>query len=531
MTAQPLSTRGRLRAGLAAAAITALGACTALSACTARSDQQSAPREAVEGGTLTWSKPAEAVALDPTTSLLGSSWELLNIVYDRLVTVDANQEVQPSLADSWENPTPTEYTFHLRPNATFSNGRQLTADDVVGSFERYLDPASGSLAPALLGPKTKVSKVDDQTVTFQLAEANVDFLSALSATFMSILPMEEIESGDLDPTKELLGTGSFKVDKHVENQVWELSQNPNAWAPATLDKLTIRIVPDDSSRVAALRDGSTDIATFDLPEAGELLEGTSNTEVVVQNRSDYYLLQLNAIDNPAFKDERVRQAIGYALDRESIRDVGLSGLGEPTGPASSALGDRGCDLASTPGYSRDVEKARSLLAEAGHEDLSFEIIYAGDPFGRIAQVVQQNLEEVGVEVKLTNLEEGVWLQRAWIDNPAQMDATITWFAGYSGPTMAMNWWNPVTAGFTQGFQIDDPDVNSSIAAAQQAVGNEQEQVQKACEAIATQANQIPLLTKPITVAYRTDRVEAEFASVDGVIDPLASIENFTLLAP
>lgn len=517
--------RSRLRAGLVVAAI----ALMILSACAKRTGETSTPQPEIEGGVLTWSKPAEAVALDPTTSLLGSSWELLNIVYDRLVSIDEKQQVKPSLAESWDTPSPTEYIFHLRDDVKFSNGRPLTADDVVGTLERYLDPGSGSLAPALVGPDTKVTKVDNLTVRFKLARPNADFLQALAATFMSVLPMEEINAGDIDPSSDLLGTGSFMVDSHVENEVWKLTQNPHAWQSGRLDGITIRIVPDDSARVAALRDGSTDIATFDLPEAGKLLDGSPNTEVVVQNRSDYYLLQLNAIDNPAFKDERVRQAVGYALDREAIKDVALSGLGEPTGPASSALGERSCDLSSTPGYTRDLEKARSLLAEAGEEDLSFEIIYAGDPFGRIAQVIQQNLRDVDVEVKLTNLEEGVWLQRAWIDNPADMDATVTWFAGYSGPTLAMNWWNPKIAGFTAGFQLDDGDVNAAIASAQEAVGGGEEELQAACDAVTTQANQIPLLTKPITVAYRSDLVKADFAAIDGVIDPLAAVDSFARL--
>lgn len=514
-----------MRAAVAVAVVTAL----TLSACSTRNSESSSPKAEIDGGTIIWSKPAEAVALDPTTSLIGSSWELLNIVYDQLVTIDEQQQVQPSLAESWENPSPNEYIFHLRGDVKFSNGRQLSADDVVGTFERYLDPASGSLAPALLGQDTKVIKVDDLTVKFELVSPNVDFLKALAATFMSILPMEEIDAGDLDPASELLGSGPFMVENHVENEVWELTRNPHAWQPARVDGITVRIVPDDSARVAALRDGSTDIATFDLPEAGKLLDGSPNTEVVVQNRSDYYILQLNAISNPAFKDERVRQAVSYALDREAIKDVALSGLGEPTGPASSAL-EPSCDLSSTPGYIRDIEKARSLLQAAGQSDLSFEIIYSGDPFGRIAQVIQQNLREVNVDVKLTNLEEGVWLQRAWVDSPAKMDATVTWFAGYSGPTLAMNWWNPEIAGFTAGLQLDDPEVNAAIASAQEATDDAEGAVQRACEAVATQANQIPLLTKPITVAYRSDQVAAEFAAIDGVIDPLAAVESFARLA-
>jgi len=495
-------------------------------ACTKRADQEQGSTREVEGGNLTWAKPIEATVLDPTTSLLGSSWEILNVVYDRLVTLDDDLNVAPALATTWEETSPTHYVFTLRDDATFSNGRALTADDVVATFEHYLDPQSGSIAGALIGRDTKVGKVGDHQVEFTLSRPNVDFLQALTATFMSVLPMKEVESGEIDLEHDLLGTGSFMVDSHRENHEWVLKRNPHAWQKPGLDSVTVRIVPDDSARLAALQDGSVDMATFDLPDAPALLEGLPNTEVTVQDRTDYYLLQLNAISHPAFKDVRVRQAIAYALDRDRIREVALAGQGEPTGPASSTFGDRSCDLSTMPTYQRDVAKARQLLEESGHGQLDFEIIFRGEAFARIGQVVQQNLADIGVKVRLANLDEGVWLERAWLSNPSKMDASLSWYAGYGGPTLTMNWWNPGTAGFTAGLQQDDPAVNEAIAAAQQATTDPDAALQSACETLATQANQIPIMTKPVTVAYRSDQVKATIAPADGIINPLAHVASF-----
>lgn len=115
-----------MRAAVAVAVVTAL----TLSACSTRNSESSSPKAEIDGGTIIWSKPAEAVALDPTTSLIGSSWELLNIVYDQLVTIDEQQQVQPSLAESWENPSLTSTSFICAATSsspTAANSAQTTS--------------------------------------------------------------------------------------------------------------------------------------------------------------------------------------------------------------------------------------------------------------------------------------------------------------------------------------------------------------------------------------------------------------------
>ena len=476
------------------------------------------------GGTVTWAKPVEATALDPTTALLGPSWELHHLVYDSLVGLDEQLNVVPSLATEWEVTSPTEYVFTLRPGVKFSNGRELAASDVVDTFKRYLDPSLNTFQSSLIGADTRVEQVDEQRVRFILGQPNSDFLQQLTASFMSILPMKEVLAEGIDLSREMLGTGSFQLKSHLQNQEWVFERNPHAWEPPIIDEMRVKIIPDDSARIAALNAGSVDVATFDLPDAGTLLQGNDNIQTVVQNRTDYYILQLNAISHPAFKDVRVRQAIAYGLDRDKIKSGALANLGDPTAAASAAF--KLCDLESMTGYKRDVAKAKQLLAEAGQSTLSFEIIYPGETFGRIAQVVKENLAEIGVTVKLSNLDEGVLYKKAWQSNPSEMDATIVWYAGYGGPTMVMNWWKP--AGFNAGFQIDDSNLNETISAAQQATDdNKKNAVHAACEAIAAQANQIPLVTKPVTVAFRSDTLNASFHQIDGVINPMAEVASFT----
>lgn len=520
-----LSRRQLLRALLVGSAGVAVPGL--LSGCGQRETPASAAPSAtpVAGGTVTWGKSLEATQLDPVSSSLGSSWDLIQIVYDTLVSVDDKLNVVPGLAE-WATPSPTTYVFTLRQGPKFSNGRPLTADDVVGTFRRILDPESGSGLAGWIGTDTRVEKVDDRTVRFTLAQPLRTFLPALTGAAASILPIQEIESRQLDPTRALMGTGPFMVESHQENRRWELVPNPHASEVPQAKRLVIEIITDTNARIAALRDGSIDFSEFSEPDAKNLLAGVPGVTVDVQERTDFHILQLNTQgDTTPFSDARVRQAIAYGIDRDRIRNVALGGIGELTGVISATFGEE----AVPPTITRDTAKAKSLLAEAGRSDLRFEIIYPSALAGNIAQVIQQSLAEIGVEVKTTSLEQGVWVQRAWVDDPAKMDATVAYYAAYAGPTMAMVNWSPkLAAGFGEGFEPDDPKITEVILAAWQAPDAQAAETARAAAlALEEQASTIPLVTRPITIAYRSDKIRARIAERDGNIDPMRYVADFT----
>ena len=518
--------RGLLIGGTGVAGLGLLPGCTAKTDTSTGSDEQTRSTSPVPGGTITWAKDEEATQLDPTSSQLGSSWELHHLLYDTLVMVDGEFNIVPGLAESYESPSPTEYVFTLRKGTKFSNGRPVTADDVVGSFGRILDPESGSALPGWLGVDTKVSKVDDTTVRFQLSEPMSTFLPALTQSSAAILPMKELDAGDIDLTREVLGTGPFMVESHKVDREWVLKRNPHAWQEPVADTLVIKIIRDTNARIAALREGSADLSQFTEPDAPELLASVPELEVVVQDRTDFYFLQLNTQgpDTP-FGDVRVRQAIAYGIDRDKIRTVALAELGDVTGPVSAAFGARAVPTT----IERDVEKAKALLEEAGASGLEFEIIYPGEVNGNIAQVIQQDLAEIGVTVKATALEEGVWVERAWVANPAKMDATVAYYAAYAGPSMALVNWSPdLAGGFGIGFEPDDEEMTDVIRSSWEATGaSEEEAVVEAARAIEEQAATIPLVTRPGIFAFRADRIDATFVAADGNIDPLHDVADFT----
>lgn len=167
---------------------------------------------------LTWGKPSEMTTLDPQVSGDGTSWTVFYMVYDRLVSTNDDLSPRPELAELWRQISSTSYEFKLRANAAFSNGRPLTAKDVVGSFKRLLDPKRATVWGRQLASVKDVVAVDDHTVRFELSQPLTPLLAILAVSTTSILPIEEIENGSFDPTKTMLGSGPYMVVEHKQDE-------------------------------------------------------------------------------------------------------------------------------------------------------------------------------------------------------------------------------------------------------------------------------------------------------------------------
>jgi len=258
--------------------------------------------------------------------------------------------------------------------------------------------------------------------------------------------------------------------------------------------------------MAAVRSGRADIVTSDEPDTPALLRGTPNVRVVGQSSSEFYVVGLNAIGKASkLRDERVRQAIALALDRQQIIDLALGGGGEAVqGPTVPGLSDA-CEPTS---FSRpDPERARQLLAEAGAEGLEFEIMVdSGMPVvSRLAQVIQAQLEEVGLRPTIEPLEQGAWLDRYF---DGDFDGILSFISAFVDNWFGLWNWSPSAAGFTKSFSIDDPVFNRLLSdAAKLEPGEERAAAfQRMCELATSRADMIPLATRTTFVAYRTDRI-------------------------
>lgn len=484
------------------------------------------------GGRLKLNLPIDigaATGLDPQLADVASSWQLMSPVYETLVTVGADFAVQPLLAESWDTPTPTTYVFHLRDDVRFSNGRAMTADDVVGSLTRLL--ASQSVWRGQLGPVTSVTKVDDHTVNVALSARYTPFLAALANVPAAILPMKEIGDTSVDITKTMLGTGPFTVASHRQDVSWSFARNANYWASGRpmLDGVEVSIATEEAARVAALQSGDASMATLGNVDSGTMLAGASNVEVLSQATTDFYYLMLNTqASGSKFADPRVRKAINIAMRRDQIAAAALGGQGKPTGVTPAGL-PGACDPAQLPSATASVDEARALLAEAGAANLSFTLsIFSTQPAPAVAQVIQQNLEQVGITVKIEQMDEASWAGKVYGAAPATFDAALSWFAGYADAGMVTKWWNPDVAGFNVGFMKSDAGLSKLIdTAGQLPSGAERDKaLADVCTKVDEDAQMIPLVTRPSTVAYRTDAVSVGLYATEGYGNALRLISDF-----
>ena len=487
------------------------------------------------GGSIIWAKPLESNLYDPHTAILGSSWELLHLVYDGLTALDANMNPIPCLAESWGQPNPSTYVFKIRTDAKFSNGRNLNVDDVVGSLKRLTDPKTGSFFRLQMGKIKSISSPNAQTVTVELEEPYAPFLSSLASTMASIIPMKELSEGTFDPMKEMLGAGPFKVASHVQDDNWVLKRNEHYWAAGLpkVSTLIVRIMPADQSRIAGLRDGSIDVASFEAsPDVGLLLTGVEGIEVVHNPSTSVFYLMLNAESAQSpFRNEKLRQAVALSIDKQKIVEVALGGIGEISSVMPPLF--HACDVNRLQFYKRDIEKAKALLKESGVGPIKFKLaIGPTTAYSVIAQVIKDNVAEIGLDAEISVSDEGSWIKSIWVDNPSPVDASIFWFAGYSDPAMVPLWFNPKLAGFTAGYVPENHELNTAIDKAR-SLGKDDparpEALQSLCAAIDTGANQVPLVTRIDTVAFRKEKfAKFDTAHLDGYGNTLFGVEQSEL---
>lgn len=497
------------------------------------------------GGTLIIGKPYEATGYDPHTEANQTSWEVHAVVYESLVFLDDNLDPAPGLAESWETPDDRTYVFKIREGVKFHNGREMTADDVVFSLERVLtypeawwdtkmgpprepepeEATAVALGTPMPGPVVglTVEKTGDYEVTATLSEPYAPFLASLSGTPVAIVPGEEVESGAIDLSREMLGTGPFRLTEHAEDQRWVFTKHDEYWQEGLphVDEVVWQVMTDEAARAAALRTGEIHLTMFENPTMLDLLTNDPNIENVVQATTNYYILFVNA-NRPELSDERVRQAISVAIDREQIREVSLFGRAHTTGPIAPAFTQLARPLEEIPFYTQDVEQARQLLADAGYADglqlqlLITPVLAATVP---IAELIKVQLAEVGIQVEIVQRDLSTFVNEYAVEGTAQL--AISWWAGYSDPYLILL--ENGTFDFAPILGISDPTVDELIAQSARTVDPDErlEVLHQLEDAIATIAGFQPLVTRDNFISYRTDLVSnLTFAEGEGFGLPL-----------
>lgn len=353
----------------------------------------------------------EPSGLDPQQTNQINAFTMQAQMFETLVTIDENAQPQPCLAESWEQVDDKTVRFHLRDDVYFHNGEKMTAEDVRYSIERATRMAnSANMFSSFDGEKTAV--LDEKTVDVVTKEPFAAIYTYLSMSRAGVVCKKAVEEmGDNEANQNPIGTGAFQfVEWQAGSQV-TMTRNENYWGekPAYKD-LTFRFVVEAASRAIEVETGNADIAFSPDASDVERLAGSSEVVTVISPAYGAASIYLNGSgSDPVMGDLRVRQAMAYALDIETIAETVYGSLAKaPTGvcPASFTSAAK-LDL-----YEYNPERAKELLNEAGFKEGEAEItffVYPSSDVQSITEICQNMWTQVGFKVNIVQQDLGAIL--------------------------------------------------------------------------------------------------------------------------
>ena len=342
-------------------------------------------------------------SLDPHLAVAAGTKEVMFNVFEGLMKPTSTGDLTPAVAESYTvSEDRLTYTFTLREGVKFHNGDEVTAEDVVYSISRCADTTDGTPLVEAFSVIQSVEAVDARTVAITISEPSNEFISYMTT---AILPAD-YDQQDTAP----VGTGPFKFVSRAAQDNIVLEKFDEYWGtPAYLDKVTFKIMENADSLVMSLQSGAIDLCSHltstqvaQLGDGFYVAEGTMN---LVQ------ALYLNNAEKP-FDDVRVRQALCYAVDKQGIIDLAFDGYGSPIGSSMYPAFGKYFDESLTNYYTKDVEKAKSLLTDAGYPngfEMTITVPSNYQPHIDTAQVLVEQLKEIGVTAKIELVEWGTWV--------------------------------------------------------------------------------------------------------------------------
>jgi len=357
---------------------------------------------------------AEPDRLDPHLTSAYASFQVLENVYDTLVQPGADLQMEPALAESWEiSDDNLTWTFTLREGVTFHNGRAFTAEDVVYSYNRIMDPDVGAANAFRFASIEAVTAVDDRTVEISLTRPTPNLLVNIGGfKGMAIVPQEIVDDGSIDSFP--IGTGPFRFVSQSPDQGIVLEANPDYWRADEglphLDGIRFVQIPDPTVKLTNLRTGEVDWIDGVPPQSLEDLAGDSSVVLERVPGGDYHYFALNQNRAP-FDNPDVRRAIAMAIDRAVITEAAQFGAATPNQTAIPASNFWATDY--SPFAPGDAEGASALLDSAGVSDLTIEFMVSSDFPETVtqAQVIASQLAGIGVNVEISDVDFGTWLDR------------------------------------------------------------------------------------------------------------------------
>jgi peptide/nickel transport system substrate-binding protein len=341
-------------------------------------------------------------------------------VYSGLVRASSELEPVPELAESWDsNDDGDVWTFNLRSGVEFQNGRELTAQDVVDTFNRILDPDTGSPYLVQIEMIDEIEAPDDTTAIFHLNRPYGGLPDLLCNDFALIIPVEEADTLRDEP----IGSGAYRVQRRIPGERTVLVRNEDYWNTENqpyLEEIHFIVMAEETTRMTALQGGDIDLIVDIFATSVPMIANAANVEYQEIVTGTHITIIMTATEEP-WTDVRVRQALKLCLDRESVLQAAVQGFGataadQPIPPTDPMYPD-------LPIPERDIERAQELLAEAGYPD-GIDIDLHTSP-GRpgmqeVALAVQEMAGPAGFNIEVQSHPIDQYWADIWMQRPFNM---------------------------------------------------------------------------------------------------------------
>jgi peptide/nickel transport system substrate-binding protein len=480
-------------------------------------------------------------SLDPGRSIETTTNMINHSTYDSLVTFDGEDLTtpKPRLASEWTiSEDGTSYTFTLQPDVTFASGNPLTSADVKWSFDRVRNLQSNPLF--LVEKITGVEAPDPQTVVITLDTPYPGILPILASPSLGILDSalvsenggtDAADAAETDTAEEFLnsqsaGSGPYMTTSYLPDQEVVLERNPNYWRePGAFDRIVIRNITEAATQKLQIEAGDIDIATGLSQDQVPTMEGSEGVTVNSSAAATTFYVLMN--NNPdvggAFSNPLIQQAVRYALKYDEILAIAGPGATRLAGIIPTVFPGA---LDPAEATVTDQEQARSLVSEAALDSVTGQLSYASDSviwgvqMNVLAQKIQSDLAEVGIELELDGLPRTTALQK-YRDAENQV-GVWSWAADFPDASNFLVYLPGRTVGTRAGWPADaSPETEALVALGEQAEAtvDDEERIELYQE-VETTIREIgpyaPLFQPAVPYAFRSDLTGVTFNSVWGV---------------
>ena len=449
-------------------------------------------------GNLIAAIAGEPDQLDPHKTSAYFSFEVLENVFDTLVEPDANLEMKPALAQSWTvSPDQLVWNFQLRQGVRFHDGSPFTAADVVYSYRRIIDQKLSNVDK--FSTVTDVSAPDDHTVVIRVKQPTPNLLTNIGGfKGMAIVSRKNVESGAI--ATHPVGTGPFAFVSQQSGDSIVLKANPAYWGGAPrIPGVTFRFITEPSTALSALQAGEIDWTDSVPTQRLSQLKEDDSLRLEVTPSNDYWYLALNEARAP-WNDPRVRQAIAYGIDRQSIVQATSYGsatanqLAIPKGNPWYTPYDR---------YRYDTDEAKRLLDAAGAHPTRLDLLVTSEYPETVtaAQVIADDLAPLGIAVGIRTVDFATWLDE---QNSGHFDMLMLGWLGNIDPD-DFYYAQHHTGGSSNAQKYSNPEVDRLLDAGRVEANRElrQQDYAKAATIIADQVSYLYLYNPSVIQAWTT----------------------------